>query len=632
MRKNIYETLLATVICTLTLAGCGQTAAPAAPAVEYPATLESYTAVSASASTETYEASPAEAYAASTTASGYEKTEEDAAETEEHFVTDEELIKAAGLNGSESISPAEVTKMILDVDAVEDLSQLAYFTSLEMIDARSEMNFDVDWVSYCPNLKWLRLEYKSLKDLTPVTNLQNLEHLCVVTYGIEDLSFVTGMESLRDLYIECDSVCDMSAVTGNPNLQYITVLTDTENLNCGTDWSPLTNLRVVVVECDYIADYNFVKTIPVNPVYNVSGEEREERETFLHTNYADPSLDLRANKFRSQYDYDVITDDVCLTHLEFHEERRNISGIPAGRLTVDDPIAAAVIAELSSGLPGGMPDYTAVDCLSTWKDYEALSKLGFYINFETDRDMYKANYQFLRIGNQVYKANIMGLMFETLGNPITPIKSAPESAEEIHSNAPDTFRTGAVWCDGITYGMEVRIADMINHGKDYTFYINDEQIKDIDQTVENYIVDTYGTTLEIRYRDNTFVKITTDQYQKNTCLKDAVIEKLEINNLPGLTVELPQGNENIHHVTMDFYTGDIFTTHYQAYESDLGYSYSIRLAYEDQNYNNAYDAYFEGVEDVEDDCDYCNDEGMAYSVKRIIISGEFCRNYPTGEH
>lgn len=512
MGKRTGAILLGGVLLALTLAGCGG-GRETETAAEAEAEIMEDTAAQA-AEEETEAPVPDQAAEDAEDAENAEAQETEA-EAEEMQLTDEYLIEAAKEAGiadpSDSAAVARLRAFhgSINIDQISDLGQLQCFKGLAELEAHASTTYDIEWVGYLPQLKYLELEYNSLKDLSPLAGLEDLEVLEIEAYGIEDLEPLASLAQLKVLQVVSETVADVSAVGRIASLQYIWLdCRHLASLEC--DWGALENLNYMELYMPEAADYSSVLNVRFDaPTYERTGE-LEKMLGFL-------GMDgfVQANRYRGEYDNEEVPDNVCFkcVFLRGDDARDKIDAAAAARY-----------------------------------NYDFLQKVDFHL------DSYYQCIQYSEQENEAYRSAYEELIAAN-GDPLKP---APTVDADVHNSS--SWENPALFCDGVLYGFDIPIKDMLTDadGYAYAYRMGGDRVPKakMEEILDNSVVrGKDGEDIGIYKNDTRIGSIRVRNSAEDTrYLGECEVCVLWLDNNEEIEVELPQGNEHAILVTLNRFT------------------------------------------------------------------------------
>lgn len=446
----------------------------------------------------------------------YEEESFSSQEDEQDYIelTDEYLIK---LVKHEDIDPTDldavnlIKELEINIDKISNIEELSAFGGLEEITAIARTTYDIEWIKYCPQIKKLAIDYGSLKDISPVNDLNSLEWLRIEAYGIENLNDIKNLGNISALGLKSESITDISAVEQMKNLRYLSI--DCPNLNdYSGDWSNLSELRIVTLKAAY--GYDALATVDFNnPVFEERSEDIERCMHFIGCFYGGMGSGTEVNQYREEYDNDKISDKAHFKAIWIY----NSNGLNAY-------------------------DYWDNQYVTKF-NYEFLSRSPYHID---------SNYCAINDGKET--RNALDEMIATFGNP------SPDAIKIVgnQSGASPTWEDTVICCDGIRYGIDVPLKEMLSGN--YEYEINGTIIDNsrINEILDNYAFTESSTvTIRIKKDGQQFIVISVRRPEKDVhYLLDGDIEDIFVFNTPEVTIQLPQERETNRIVTMDLFTKD----------------------------------------------------------------------------
>lgn len=592
MKKSVITVLLMFFIVGMTLCGCGK-------------------------SEKTTEAATPVAEVEETTHEVAESDTEEIVKDAENLIDEQNEVQEVPVNIIDSITDEEIHRAVkeimdynqefrdtglikeikIDIDKVNKYEELSLLTDLEKVTASASVTFDIEWIKNCKQISDLKLEYNGLSDLAPLSELDNLKHLRISCEGLENINDLSNVKGLTDVYIESNSITDISAVESMNQLEYFVLEAPRSQVFAGRDWSNLGNIRVMAIDCNLFTDYNFISTIPVNPVYTLSLEEQSLRKD-IKKEYQD----YKANDYRSDYDFDKISDETCLVHYILKEESYDNNYLDSSTpLDYSDVVLNIYNAAYNDNLDRRSP-MQIESAIAAIKNYEALGKLGFHIErYEEKWD--SGNYYFILPGNTAVGSYVIRYLIEE-SNPIPEIKTSLEGAEQIDTHISNEWEDGQLWCDGVTYTLNGYLADMINDS--YEYRINGKTV-DIYKALDNYYVTNKRDVVQA-YADGKLIACF-DMSGVDVPLREATVNMLTLFRVKGHETNLPQEKENVHTMSLDFFTSDCAT------------GFSVEGDAQVCRFQAKYiHVWIYDINKVEDECTYCNDGGYANTAESVTIA------------
>lgn len=592
MKKCVITVLLIFFVVGMTLCGCGKSEKP----------TESATTV-AEAEETTYEVAEYDAEEIVKDAENLideQNEEQDVPVNIIDSITDEEIhraVKETMDHNQEFRDTGLIKEIKIDIDKVNKYEELSLLTDLEKVTASAAVTFDVEWTKNCKQISDLKLEYNGLSDLTPLSELDNLTHLRISCEGLENINDLSNVKGLTDIYIESNSINDISAIESMGQLEYFVLEAPKAQLFAGRDWSKLDNIRVLAIDCNLFTDYNFISTIPVNPVYTLSLEEQALRKD-IKNEYQD----YKANNFRSNYDFDKISDETCLAHYILKEESYdNNYHDSLTPLNYADDVLNIYNAAYNEIRDNRSP-MQMESAIAAIKNYEALGKLGFHIE-RLDEKWDSWNYHFILPGNTFVEGRILSHLIEN-SNPIPEVKTSIEGADEIDTHISNEWEDGQLWCDGVVYSLNGYLVDMINNSYEYRI---DGKTVDIYKALDNYYVANKHDVIQA-YADGKLIACF-KMSGVDIPLKEATVSMLTLFKVNGHETNLPQEKENVHTMSLEFFTSDCATGF--SHEGD------VRVCRFQAKYIHVW---IDDINNVEDECTYCNDGGYANTAESVTIA------------
>ena len=166
-------------------------------------------------------------------------------------VIEDSLGKASGVPIT-AAEMATLTRLILAVFYISDLTGLEFATSLTVLELPANRVSDISPLSGLTNLTVLELGQSSISDISPLSGLTNLTELNVWSNNISDISPLSGLTNLTELTLTTNSISDISPLSGLTNL---TVLKLGQNsISDISLFSGLTNLTELALYTNNISD------------------------------------------------------------------------------------------------------------------------------------------------------------------------------------------------------------------------------------------------------------------------------------------------------------------------------------------------------------------------------------------
>ena len=160
-----------------------------------------------------------------------------------------------------------ITEIRANLPDVKDISPLAGFTNLELLEIKASNIKDITPLSSLTNLRELDLRGNLISDLSPLSSLTNLETLDLGGQGqgspesLRELSPLSSLSSLRELRLSSNNIADVSPLSSLTRLERLHLqanqITDISSL------SSLSSLTQLWLGGNYIAPENRVCPIDV---------------------------------------------------------------------------------------------------------------------------------------------------------------------------------------------------------------------------------------------------------------------------------------------------------------------------------------------------------------------------------
>jgi len=164
-------------------------------------------------------------------------------------------------------------KDLPNTEKIHDISALAAFKNLKLLNLDGNSVEDISAVSSLSNLQWLSIRDNSVLDISPIADLYALEVLDITDNYVNDLSAVSRLTNLKELRFGGNEVVDISALV---NLTGLSVLRFSDNHV--SNLAPLMNLTHLTAL--RFSD-NEVSSI------NVLAGMTELRELWFYNNYVE---------------------------------------------------------------------------------------------------------------------------------------------------------------------------------------------------------------------------------------------------------------------------------------------------------------------------------------------------------
>ena len=132
----------------------------------------------------------------------------------------------------------DLTELRLGYRGITDLTPLSSLTKLAVIDLDSNEITDLTPLAGLTNLTWLILKSNKITDLTPLADLTNLEVLYLNNNYITDLTPLAGLMNLTWLNLDSNKITNLTPLAGLTNLEQLYL-----EKNLITDYSPLETLE-----------------------------------------------------------------------------------------------------------------------------------------------------------------------------------------------------------------------------------------------------------------------------------------------------------------------------------------------------------------------------------------------------
>ena len=181
-----------------------------------------------------------------------------------------------------------ITEIRANLQHVRDITPLAGFTNLELLEIETSNIKDISPLSSLTNIRELDLRGNLISDLSPLSSLTNLETLDLTKQGqgspesLRELSPLSSLSSLRELKLSSNNIADVSPLSSLTRLEILHLrgnqITDISSL------SSLSSLTQLWLGGNYIAPENRVCPIDVVTVCNFGSQRPIAKNTNVDDN------------------------------------------------------------------------------------------------------------------------------------------------------------------------------------------------------------------------------------------------------------------------------------------------------------------------------------------------------------
>ena len=153
-----------------------------------------------------------------------------------------------------------ITELDLSSRDIGDISELAFFVSLEWLSLYNNRVEDITALGSLTKLEHLDLEFNEVEDISVLSNITGLKTLAMWDNQVKDISSLANLTQLEELRLKNNRVHDISYIADLVNLNYLNL-----EGNRIEDIGPLENLtelRSLVLAGNNISDYSVIDELP----------------------------------------------------------------------------------------------------------------------------------------------------------------------------------------------------------------------------------------------------------------------------------------------------------------------------------------------------------------------------------
>ncbi|EPT8859738.1 leucine-rich repeat domain-containing protein [Listeria innocua] len=226
-------------------------------------------------------------------------------------VTQEDLNKVTILGGAgqdiESIEGIQylpnLTTIYLYNNKITDISLLADFTQLEILDISGNKINDFNPIANLTKLRTLGLSGTDVSDITFIANLTELTDIGLSRNHITDISPLANLTKVKTLYLSDNKITNLTALKNMKDLNFLNA--GENEINDITGLADLTNIHSISLSQNKITDLNSLANLNNLRTLNLHHNEITDLTPLANLN----------NLFALNLDKNQITDIEVLTNL-----------------------------------------------------------------------------------------------------------------------------------------------------------------------------------------------------------------------------------------------------------------------------------------------------------------------------